>query len=324
MKAILDFSLKPEKYTIIITISAYTILGFFTHNFIAFILVKAMILSIFALGYSLLFARTGLLSFGHAAFYAVGAYTAGLVILHLNNSMIVAFLIAILISIIVSAIIGILSLLRTKIYFAMLTLAFGMGIYTIIWEWTSVTGGDDGLIGINRSTISIPFIGHISMVPISHYYFAVLLCLIFSIFIIYYITYSPFGLILRGIKNNETRLRYGGFSPKIFSLLAFIISGLFAGLAGSLDIFLENNASPAMAHWSESALPIFAVLLGGTESVSGPVIGATILALLITVLQTISENWKLWYGLIFVAIILGLRGGLMGFIKNWIMDKNES
>ncbi len=317
MKAIFDPFEKFEKYTSVAIIVFYIIAGLFAHKFASFILIKAMILSIFALGYSILFARVGLLSFGHAAFFAVGAYSAGLFVLHINNSMILAFLVALVSSLAVSSIIGILSLLRTKIYFAMLTLAFGMGIYTIIWEWESLTGGDDGLIGINRSSLA----GIISMVPISHYYFFALFLLILTILILYFVVYSPLGLILSGIKENETRMRYAGFSPKIFSFLAFVISGVFAALAGTVDVFLENSASPSMAHWSESALPIFAVLLGGIDSFSGPLVGALILTLLVTILQTISSEWKLWYGLIFIVVILLLRGGIIGYIKEFLTQK---
>ena len=323
MKAIYDPAAKLEKYTFFTLLLGYAVVGLFAHSFLSFILIKAMILSIFSLGYSLLFSRVGLLSFGHAAFYAVGAYAAGLVMIHMGNSMVLSFFISMLAAVVISAVIGFFSLLRTKIYFAMLTLAFGMGVYTIIWEWTSLTGGDDGLIGINRNVIHLPLFNDISLVPIKHYYFFVLLCLLISILIMYYLVNSPFGLILKGIKQNETRMRYGGFSPKIFAFAVFIISGLFAGLSGYLDVFLENNASPAMAHWSESALPIFAVLLGGMESVAGPLVGATILTLIVTFLQTVSQDWKLWYGLIFVFVILGFRGGIMGFIKNKAGLDNE-
>ena len=318
MKAIFDPFEKFERYVVVVIIIGYLIAGFLAHRFVSFVLIKAMILSIFAMGYSVLFSRTGYLSFGHAAFFAVGAYSAGLFVLHINNSMFLALLVAVLSSLIVSSVVGILSLLRTKIYFAMLTLAFGMGIYTIVWEWESLTGGDDGLIGINRSD----FLGSLSLAPISHYYFFSLLLLVIAVFLIYFIVYSPFGLILNGIKENETRMRYAGFSPKIYSFLAFAISGVFAGLAGYIDVFLENSASPIMAHWSESALPIFAVLLGGIESFSGPIIGALILTALVTFLQTVSPEWKLWYGLIFIVVILGLRGGIMGFIKSQFRKKD--
>lgn len=318
MKAIFDPFEKFERYVVVVIIIGYLIAGFLAHRFVSFVLIKAMILSVFAMGYSVLFSRTGYLSFGHAAFFAVGAYSAGLFVLHINNSMFLALLVAVLSSLIVSSVVGILSLLRTKIYFAMLTLAFGMGIYTIVWEWESLTGGDDGLIGINRSD----FLGSLSLAPISHYYFFSLLLLVIAVFLIYFIVYSPFGLILNGIKENETRMRYAGFSPKIYSFLAFAISGVFAGLAGYIDVFLENSASPVMAHWSESALPIFAVLLGGIESFSGPIIGALILTALVTFLQTVSPEWKLWYGLIFIVVILGLRGGIMGFIKSQFRKKD--
>ncbi len=318
MKAIFDPFEKFERYVVVVIIIGYLIAGFLAHRFVSFVLIKAMILSVFAMGYNVLFSRTGYLSFGHAAFFAVGAYSAGLFVLHINNSMFLALLVAVLSSLIVSSVVGILSLLRTKIYFAMLTLAFGMGIYTIVWEWESLTGGDDGLIGINRSD----FLGGLSLAPISHYYFFSLLLLVIAVFLIYFIVYSPFGLILNGIKENETRMRYAGFSPKIYSFLAFAISGVFAGLAGYIDVFLENSASPIMAHWSESALPIFAVLLGGIESFSGPIIGALILTALVTFLQTVSPEWKLWYGLIFIVVILGLRGGIMGFIKSQFRKKD--
>lgn len=318
IKSILNRDLKLEFYVTTFIIVLYFIVGFLVHKFIAFILIKAMILSIFALGYSLLFSKTGLLSFGHAAFFAVGAYASGLFILHIGNSMVLSFFVASIVVIIVSTIIGLLCLIRTKIYFAMLTLAFGMGIYTIIWEWTSLTGGDNGLLGINRTFVRIPLLGSVSMLPIAHYYFFVLFFLILSIFIIYFLSYSSFGIVLKGIRQNETRIKYSGFSPKLFTLIAFIISGFFAGLAGFLDVFLENNASPDMAYWGASAIPIFAVLLGGIESFSGPIIGATILTFMISTLQIVSENWKLWYGLTFIVIIIGFRGGIMGFLKNHV------
>ncbi len=318
MKAVFDPQEKLERYVIAFILIGYAIAGALVHRFVSFVLVKAMILSIFALGYSLLFSRAGFLSFGHAAFYAVGAYAAGLFVLHVSNSMAVAFIVALLSSVIVSAIIGILSLLRTKIYFSMLTLAFGMGIYTIIWEWSSLTGGDDGLIGINRSV----FAGLFSLVPISRYYYFSLVLMSLSVVVAYYLVYSPFGLILRGIKENETRMKYLGFSPRVFSLLVFIISGAFAGLAGAVDVFLENSASPTMAHWSESAVPIFAVLLGGIDSFSGPLVGALVLTALVTVLQTVSSEWKLWYGIVFIVVILALRGGIMGFFRS-VVGRNR-
>jgi branched-chain amino acid transport system permease protein len=213
-------------------------------------------------------------------------------------------------------IIGFFCVRHTEIYFAMLTLAFGMMVFSLIWNARDFTGGDDGLIGLMREPVS--FFGLFKW-PIgkdNQYYFLVLAIFVLSIWIIHRIRTSPFGLILAGIRENANRTEFGGVAVRRFRLAVFVISGAFAGLAGSLEAMLESNARPFMAHWSHSAEPILVSLLGGLQTFTGPLVGSALFIAMREVVQRFSENWMLWFGLVLLIIIMGFRGGVVGVIHN--------
>jgi len=270
-----------------------------------------MILAIFALGYNILFGRTGLLSFGHAAFFATGGYGVALCSLHLSQHPLLGILVGIVAAAILALIIGFFCVRHTEIYFAMLTLAFGMMVFSLMWNLRDITGGDDGLSGIMRSSISLGLF-KISIMKDSQFYFLVLFFFALSVVLIRQIYRSPFGLVLAGIRENHVRTEFAGLGVKRYRLAAFVVSGAFAGLAGALSLLLESNVTPFAAHWSHSAHPVLVSLMGGMQTFSGPIVGSIVFVVLREVIERFTYNWMLWFGLILLAIILGFRGGIVG------------
>jgi len=295
-------------------IAALVAIGLFSGRFVVYMTMRVMILCIFALGYNLLLGRTGLLSFGHAAFYAGGAYGLGLISLHVHPHPILGIVVGVAAACLMALIIGFFCVRHTEIYFAMLTLAFGMMVFALIWNMRTVTGGDDGLVGIMRAPLSLGF-ASIPMIKSNQYYFLVLFFFLLSVWLIYLIVHSPFGLILSGIRENDRRIEFAGLSLRNYRLAAFVISGTFAGLAGALGTLLESNTAPFSAHWSHSAEPILVSLIGGIQTFSGPLIGSLIFIVLREMIERFTTNWMLWFGVILLIIIMGFRGGVVGTLS---------
>ncbi len=286
-------------------------IGYFSSRFVLYLTMKIMILAIFAMGYNILFGRTGLLSFGHAAFYATGAYGVALCSLHLHSHPLLGIVVGIAAAALLALIIGFFCVRHTEIYFAMLTLAFGMMVFSLMWNLREITGGDDGLSGIVRSPISLGLF-KISIMKDSQFYYLVLFFFALSVLLIHRIYQSPLGLILAGIRENHVRTEFAGLGVKRYRLAAFVVSGAFAGLAGALGLLLESNITPFAAHWSHSANPVLVSLMGGLQTFSGPIVGSVVFVVLREFIQRFTENWMLWFGLILLAIILGFRGGIVG------------
>jgi branched-chain amino acid transport system permease protein len=298
----------------VIVFIALILIGLFAGRFVVYLTSRVMILSIFALGYNLLFGRTGLLSFGHAAFYAAGAYGLGLFSLHVSPHPLIGILVGVAFSCLLAAVIGFFCVRQTEIYFAMLTLAFGMMVFSLIWNMRSITGGDDGLVGIMRAPLSLGIV-KIPIIKSKYYYFLVFFFLAVTVFLIHRIRNSPFGLVLAGIRENDRRVEFAGVSLKNYRLGAFIISGTFAGLAGALGTLLESNTNPFSAHWSHSAEPVLVSLIGGIQTFSGPIVGSAVFIVLREIIERYTQNWMLWFGLILLVIIMGFRGGIVGALS---------
>lgn len=295
----------------VLVLGVLAAIGYFSSRFVLYLTMRVMILSIFAMGYNILFGRTGLLSFGHAAFYAVGAYGTALCSLHFHTNPLVVILAGAAAAALFAAIIGFFCVRHTEIYFAMLTLAFGMLVFSLMWNWRSVTGGDDGLSGIVRGSIWLGFFT-IPIMKDSQFYYFVLFVFAVSLLLIHRIYRSPFGLVLAGIRENHIRTEFAGLGVKRYRLAAFVVSGTFAGLAGSLGLLLESNVTPFAAHWSHSAVPVLVSLMGGLETFSGPIVGSVLFVVLRELIERFTHNWMLWFGLILLAIIMGFRGGVVG------------
>jgi branched-chain amino acid transport system permease protein len=287
-------------------------------RFIVYLAMRVMLLGIFAVGYNLLLGQTGLLSFGHGAFYAAGAYGLGFFWLHLSPHPLLGIAAGILAAAVLALLIGFFCVRHTEIYFAMLTLAFGMMVFSLIWNAREITGGDDGLVGIMRDPISFFGLGKIPIGKDAQYYYLVLFFFVLSVWVVHRIRISPFGLVLAGIRENARRTEFAGVSVRRYRLAVFVLSGAFAGLAGSLEAMLESNARPFMAHWTHSADPILVSLLGGLHTLTGPLAGSLIFVAMREIVQRFTENWMLWFGIVLLIIILGFRGGVVGVIQHLV------
>jgi len=282
-------------------------------RYLTYLAIQILILSIFSLGFNLLLGYTGLLSFGQAGFYAVGAYAAAKILLA-TPSLLLGVLGGTLAAGVVALVLGALSVRHTRIYFAMLTLAFGMMIYSVALKWRDVTGGDDGLVGIPRAPLGLPGLFSIGLPVIERYYYFVLVVSLLAIWLMYRLVRSPFGLTLQAIRDSETRAPFAGVSVRSYRLLAFTIAGLYAGLAGSLLPPLESTVTPPIAHWTTSADPLLAALLGGIYTFAGPLVGAFLLIVIKDVIVRFTVNWSLVLGIAVIILVLGFRGGVVSML----------
>lgn len=293
------------------------ILPIFSGKYILYMTIHILLLSIFALGFNLLLGYTGLLSFGQAGFFAFGAYACAKILL-VTPSLLMGTIAGILSGGVAALFLGYLCVRHTRIYFSMLTLSFGMMIYSLAWKWREVTGGDDGLVGIPRAPLKLPGIISINMNPMENYYYYVLIISLLAIYVLYRIVHSPFGLTLKGIRDSENRVAYAGISVRHYRLLSFTIAGLYAGLAGSFLPPLENTVTPPIAHWTHSAEPVMVTLLGGIHTFSGPIVGSIIFFIIKDIIVRYTQYWLVWFGAIIVFLVLLFRGGVVIFLTKRI------
>ncbi len=289
----------------------------FGGKYLLYMAIHILILSVFALGFNLLLGYTGLLSFGQAGFFAVGSYVCAKILL-VTPSLLLGTIAGTLAGGISALILGYLCVRHTRIYFSMLTLSFGMMIYSLAWKWREVTGGDDGLVGIPRAPLEIPGLFSINMSPMENYYYFVLILSLIAIFIIYRIVNSPFGLTLKGIRDSENRVAYAGISIRTYRLLSFTIAGLYAGLAGSFLPPLENTVTPPIAHWTHSAEPVMVTLLGGIHTFSGPIVGSILFYIIKDIIVRFTQYWLILFGSIVILLVLVFRGGVVIFFTERI------
>jgi branched-chain amino acid transport system permease protein len=283
-----------------------------------YLAIQILILAVFSLGFNLLFGYTGLLSFGQAGFFAVGAYGCAKILLAVPN-LFLGILGGVVAAGLVALILGILSVRHTRIYFSMLTLAFGMMIYSIAWKWRDFTGGDDGLVGIPRAPLEIPGLLSLSVATMERYYYVVLVVSLLAILAMYRLVHSPLGLTLQAIRDSESRAEFAGVPVRTFRLIAFTIAGLYAGLAGALLPPLENTVTPPIAHWSMSAEPVLATLMGGVHIFGGPIVGAFLFFMIKDIIVRFTQYWLIWLGAIVVALVMGFRGGVVSvFVERFV------
>ena len=290
----------------------------FAGKYLLYMTIHILILSVFALGFNLLLGYTGSALLRPGRILCNGSLCLcqnpsrhPILLLGVDRGDAVAGGISALI-------LGYLCVRHTRIYFSMLTLSFGMMIYSLAWKWRDVTGGDDGLVGIPRAPFEIPGILSINMNPMGNYYYFVLVISLIAIFILYRIVNSPFGLTLKGIRDSENRVAFAGISIRNYRLLSFTIAGLYAGLAGSLLPPLENTVTPPLAHWTQSAEPVMVTLLGGIHTFSGPIVGSILFYLIKDIIVRYTQYWLIWFGSIVVFLVLVFRGGIVIFFTERI------
>ena len=271
------------------------------------LMTKIIIWAIFALGFDLLLGFTGYLSFGHAAFFGTSAYATGLMLLHYSNNIIPAMIVALIATLVVALIVGLLTLKRTGIYFSIMTLAFGEMFHTaalsILQDWT---GGDNGLTGLPT-----PLLFGTKMQDLTMFYFAAVIMIVLF-YVARRIGRSPFGLMLKAIKSNQTRLEYTGIDVAKYKLSAFIISALYAGVAGSLMVIYEPYVASEFLSWNESGKLVIMSVMGGVGTLFGPMIGAAFMLYFENVVSVLlQEQWLLVLGVLFMGVVIFLPGGFV-------------
>jgi branched-chain amino acid transport system permease protein len=288
-----------------------------------YLAMRILILSVFSLGFNLLFGYTGLLSFGQAGFYAVGAYGCAKILLAVPN-LVLGLLGGVLAAGLAALLLGILSVRHTRIYFSMLTLAFGMMVFSIALKWRDFTGGDDGLVGIPRAPLEIPGLVSLSLATMERYYYVVLVVALLAIGAMSRLVRSPLGLTLQAIRDSESRAEFAGVPVRRYRLVAFTIAGLYAGVAGALLAPLEATVTPPEAHWSTSAEPVLATLLGGPHIFGGPIVGAFLFFMIKDLIVRFTQYWLIWLGAIVVALVLGFRGGVASILFGRLLARRAA
>ncbi len=277
------------------------------------ILTEVLTMSLFAMSFNLLFGYTGLLSFGQAGFFGAGAYFAVLTLIHGPASLWAALAAGFLGAAVLALAIGWLCVRRDEIYFAILTLGFGMMLFTVAHNWRSVTGGSDGL-----GNFTLPEIGFfgwsVSMFNPRHFYFLVLFIVTLGALMLLRVVHSPFGLLLKGTRENSNRISFVGAGVRSVRLFAFVIAGALAGLAGALFAFFNRIASPEMLHWSFSGKAVLMTILGGSGVLLGPAVGAAIFFVLEHFITAFTTNWMIFLGAILVVLVLLFPKGVLGSV----------
>jgi branched-chain amino acid transport system permease protein len=283
------------------------------------IMTELLIFGLFALSLDLIMGYTGMVSFGHAAYFGLGAYASALLLLNFAVPVPVALVAGALLAGAVALPVGYLSTRATGIYFAMLTLAFAQLLYTIAFKWRDLTGGSDGIAGVPKTDL---WWGGPSLTSPAAYYYLVAGTLVLSMLVCRAVVRSPFGRALMAIRENERKFLVLGQDPRRFKVAVFVIAAVFAGLAGALFAPFRGFASPEVMFWVLSGQALMMVIIGGIGTLIGPVLGAMVFLLIQEVLSSYTEQWMIFTGAIFVLMVIFLPGGLVGAVRTWVAGRS--
>jgi branched-chain amino acid transport system permease protein len=270
---------------------------------------RVLIYALAAMGLNLLLGFTGGLSFGHAAYFGLGAYGTGLMLDYVTSSTLLALLVGVLTGGLAALLLGPLAVRRRGIYFSMITIAIGQMFYFIAVRWNSVTGGEDGLTGYSRQPIfGIP-LGSVQ------FYYLVLIFFALGAWLLWTILNSPLGHTFVAIRENQKRLTFLGIRVERYIALSFAISGVICALAGSLNSLLDNFVSPDDLKYTLSGNFLIIAVLGGMRNFWGPLVGAIIFVLVQNYVSAVTQNWMTVLGLIFVLSVMFFPLGVLGFFR---------
>ncbi len=283
-------------------------------------MMKALCFAIFACAFNLLLGFTGLLSFGHAAYLGAAAYFTGWLVKQAGLSPELGVIVGSLGAGLLGLVVGLIAIRRQGIYFAMITLALAQMVF-FVWLQASFTGGEDGLQGVPRGNL----FGVVSLASDITMYYVVLAVFVAVFLGIIRIVHSPYGQILKAIRENEPRAISLGYDVDRYKLLAFVLSTTIAGLAGSLKTMVLGFATLSDAHWSLSGEVVLMTLLGGMGTFAGPVLGAfTIIGLQNFLADRVGSWVTVIIGVIFVVCVIGFRRGFVGELLAWQRRKRNA
>jgi len=288
-------------------------------RFYTFLANDVIIWALFATSLNLLVGYTGLVSFGHAAYFGVGAYVTGILMKKLALPFVLAWPAAGVFGAACALLFGFFCVRLTRIYFAMLTLAFAQIVWAICFKWNELTGGEQGMPEIpypdfgwlERLGASVPVLGWRTA---EYFYFLTVVLVAVCLWVLHRIVTSPFGRMLTTIRENAERGEFIGVNVRRYELAAFVLAGTFAGLAGGLFGIFNRGVFPDFAYWTKSSEVLIMTLLGGMGTFFGPSIGALVLILLNQQIVSYTEYWPLVLGTVLVVLLFGFPGGIAGAI----------
>ena len=282
-----------------------------TGDYVTGLVAEVLIFAIFAMSLDLLVGFTGMTSFGHAAFFGVGAYVVAILGAHLGLNGWLGLIAAVTLSALAALVIGFFCIRVSGITFLMLTMAFSQLLFSISVKWRDVTGGTDGIGGFKR-----PSLFGLSLDERSVLYYVIAAGFLLAFLFLRRLIKSPLGSIFIGIRENEVRMRAIGYPVQRFKLLAFVIAGAIAGFGGALYAFFTAFVASDVLHWSQSGDAIMMVILGGAGTIAGPAVGAGIFLLLKNFVSSHFEYWAMVVGIVFILCVMFLREGVWGFAVN--------
>jgi len=275
---------------------------------------RVLIYALGAMGLNLLLGFTGCMSFGEAAYFGIGGYGTGLLLMHVTHNTSAAVIFGMLLGGFAAFAFGPLVMRRRGIYFAMITVAIGQIFYFIADRWNNLTGGEDGLMGFSRQPLHFGF-ATVRLGAVAFYYF-VLFFFAIGAGAIALLLYSPLGHTFVAIRENRRRAQFLGIHVERYVWASFAIAGLIAGLAGALNALQNNFVSPANLYWIESGNLVIMAVLGGMRSFWGPLAGAIIFIAIQDYVSTIfPNNWESFIGILFIAAVVFFPNGILGFIR---------
>jgi len=279
------------------------------------VLCEALVMSMLALSFNLLFGYMGQLSFGQAAFYGLGGYAVAMLMTKANINFWLSLVAGVVLAAAVGAVVGYFCVRLRGIYFSILTLAFGQLIFFIVFKWHNFTGGDDGIQGV--------FPPEYLKSPVSYYYF-LLAVFLGSTYGLWRLVNSPFGHIVKGMRENDIRTEFLGINIARYQLIAFVFAAAFAGLAGAIWVPFYRSVAPSYLTWIKSGEPVMAAILGGPSLFFGPVLGMFIMTFFHSWVLGFTVYWPVVMGAMILLIIFFLPGGILGYIQEKVKARKDN
>jgi len=276
---------------------------------------RVLVLGLAAMSFNLLLGFTGVMSFGHAAYFGLGAYGAGLTLKYLTASTPLAMVAGVLLGGLAGTLFGLLIVKRRGVYFAMVTVAFGQIAFYVAYSWNDLTGGYDGLRGFSRAPLNLGFMTVDIVNNDKLFYYFLLIVFAIATGLQGLLLASPFGRTLLAIRENERRARFLGIPIERHIWMSFSISCCFTALAGALYALLNNFADPMGLHYSLSGEIVIMTVMGGMRAFWGPLIGAAVFVVLQDYISSMTVNWMSFVGLIFVLVVLFFPRGILGMLQ---------
>jgi branched-chain amino acid transport system permease protein len=287
------------------------------------LVISILIYALVAIGFNILFGQGGLLSFGHAAYFGIGAYTAILVYKHLGFSLLPGILAGGICGLLLGVLFGIFLARLRGMPFALLSLAFNALIYATAEKWRAFTGGEDGL-AVRRPNLSIPGFGAIDMFHTTNFYYFVLIIVVLCVVYCWFFTKTPLGRLNMCLRENEGRASFIGYNVHTTRLLVYVIAAFFCSMAGALASSFQEFVSTMTINPDKSADILFIAFVGGRYLFWGPIIGAFFLIYINDTLSSLTEYWAIIQGAIFIALVMYAPDGISGLLvrsKDWLLDR---